>query len=381
MKLSKKYIFVSVIVVGILIIATFALYQYARKGIYPKVMARIEARIEKTAKSRYEPGLFWKFEHPVLEVGENDSWDSLGISEPVVIRDGNVYKMWYEGLGNKDNHWRIGYATSSDGIHWTKHGIALDIDPHLAWCSEDVLEPWVMKDGQYYKMWYTCNFIKDPARTEIGHAFSEDGIVWEKHPSPVLPLKQLQSTFIDGQKISGASEPCVIKNGRQYVMYFQTEFTGRGKGKICYAVSNDGIEWDIPSYGNPVVSPGGDVEWDGIGVAGPVVVRHNRIWVMFYNSYGGGGRSQIGMTVSMDGINFARFSGNPVIVPSSNLEKWDYASVYESAVIFDGNIVHVWFGGYRTWLRRDSQIANRICRRTNTAISKSNTPTQCNGIS
>jgi predicted GH43/DUF377 family glycosyl hydrolase len=291
--------------------------------------------------------LFFKFEHPVLEVGKSGSWDSLGISEPVVIRDGNVYKMWYEGLGNKDNHWRIGYATSSDGIHWTKHGIVLDIDTYLAWCSEDVLEPWVMKDGQYYKMWYTGNF-KDSTRTEIGYAFSEDGIVWKKHPSPVLSLKQLQSTFINGEKVSGASEPCVIKNGKQYVMYFQAEFTGMRGSHISYAVSNDGIEWNIPQRNNPVIFPGGDDEWDRGGVAGPALVRYNRIWLMFYNGFGPG-KSHIGMAVSINGINFDKFPGNPVIVSSSNPEKWDYASVYEPAVILNGNVIHIWFGGFRTW--------------------------------
>ena len=37
---------------------------------------------------------------------------------PCVVRDGDEYKLWCSGYDGKT--WRIGLATSRDGINWTK---------------------------------------------------------------------------------------------------------------------------------------------------------------------------------------------------------------------------------------------------------------------
>jgi len=47
-------------------------------------------------------------------------WDGRRVIDPVVIKEGGIYKMWYTGEG-LDSKWRIGYATSPDGINWTKY--------------------------------------------------------------------------------------------------------------------------------------------------------------------------------------------------------------------------------------------------------------------
>jgi len=60
--------------------------------------------------------------------------DEYAISRPCVIRDGDLYKMWYSYRGDK---YRIGYAESNDGIDWTrmdeKVGITVSKD---GWDSE-----------------------------------------------------------------------------------------------------------------------------------------------------------------------------------------------------------------------------------------------------
>ena len=47
-------------------------------------------------------------------------FDSEEVRAPCVIKDGTTYKMWYTGedIGNPANG--IGYATSDDGINWTR---------------------------------------------------------------------------------------------------------------------------------------------------------------------------------------------------------------------------------------------------------------------
>ena len=56
---------------------------------------------------------------PVLKLGPG-AWESVWVYYPQVYFDGNTYHMWY--AGNNGTNDRIGYATSPDGITWTKHG-------------------------------------------------------------------------------------------------------------------------------------------------------------------------------------------------------------------------------------------------------------------
>ncbi len=100
-------------------------------------------------------GINWT-KHPtyVLDFGENYAWDYYGVGEPTVIKDGELYKMWYAGYDGW--YWRIGYATSPDGINWTKH----PGNPVLSEGAEESWDEWglggpsvVTENGFYHMMW------------------------------------------------------------------------------------------------------------------------------------------------------------------------------------------------------------------------------------
>ncbi|MCM8786861.1 MAG: hypothetical protein NC935_02275, partial [Candidatus Omnitrophica bacterium] len=54
-----------------------------------------------------------------IPLGTSGKGDSYHVSTPSVIKDGDTYKMWYGG--SDGTNWRIYYATSSDGLTWTKY--------------------------------------------------------------------------------------------------------------------------------------------------------------------------------------------------------------------------------------------------------------------
>ena len=76
-----------------------------------------------------------------------------------------MYRMWYGGYDedatstDPTTEWAIGYATSTDGINWTK-----SLDNPVLEASQDwelnegagrgVQTPWVIRDGDNYEMWY-----------------------------------------------------------------------------------------------------------------------------------------------------------------------------------------------------------------------------------
>jgi hypothetical protein len=69
------------------------------------------------------------------------SQDEYAISRPCVLKDGELYKMWYSYRGTS---YRIGYAESEDGIHWTRMDEPVGIDvSESGWDSEMIEYPHV----------------------------------------------------------------------------------------------------------------------------------------------------------------------------------------------------------------------------------------------
>ena len=183
--------------------------------------------------------------NPALETGGSGAWDEDGIDRPAVIKDGNTYKMWYSGSGT--TKYQVGYATSSDGTTWSKYGSTPVLSPSASgWDSTHVSHCWVIKSGTspYYKMWYTgTDNVDEEADCQIGYATSPDGINWTRSgTSPVLEYGSGVSDWDAGY----AGWPSVIYDAGTspyYKMwYVGWDETGDNEG-IGYATSPDGINW------------------------------------------------------------------------------------------------------------------------------------------
>jgi hypothetical protein len=114
-------------------------------------------------------------ENPVLEGGTGE-WDEGMAASPAVIRNGSSYEMWYWGMGG------IGRATSHDGTQWTKDAS----NPVLTegWNGMSVGQPFVLLEGGTYRMWLRQGL---PSDSSIGYAESSDGIHWTLSPcNPAL---------------------------------------------------------------------------------------------------------------------------------------------------------------------------------------------------
>src|SRR5947209_910375 len=59
---------------------------------------------------------------PVFQSAEKGKWDAQIRERGWIIREDGVWKMWYTGYdGTADGLRMLGYATSPDGIRWTRH--------------------------------------------------------------------------------------------------------------------------------------------------------------------------------------------------------------------------------------------------------------------
>jgi predicted GH43/DUF377 family glycosyl hydrolase len=133
-------------------------------------------------------GVTWTARGSVLSQGTPGAWDATDASWATVVKDGATYRMWYGGQ-NGGGVYQIGYATSADGLAWTKYDVGsnsiasddvvLDVGSGDAWDSAAVNDPTVVRIGALWHMWYHGESSSDTLR--IGHATSADGVNWTKY--------------------------------------------------------------------------------------------------------------------------------------------------------------------------------------------------------
>lgn len=168
--------------------------------------------------------------NPVLTYGPA-AWDAARSFYPAIIKEGGTYRMWYTGTYLKngvigiDN---IGYATSSDGISWTKYEGNPILQEDTAWESSYLRKINVIKDDSTYRMWYTAG---DDNQRRIGYATSSDGVRWTKYENnPVLGLGAAGSW--DAAMVEA---PSVIKDDNLYRMWYSGSKLDQQNAQVGYA--------------------------------------------------------------------------------------------------------------------------------------------------
>jgi predicted GH43/DUF377 family glycosyl hydrolase len=224
-------------------------------------------------------------------------WESGGIAAPCVIKNGfTAYQMWYTGINGS---FTIGYATSNDGVTWTRQGAVLS---GTSWETAGVALPSVINDGGTYKMWYTG--LTNAPEMSIGYA-EFNGLSWVPTGAPVL-VKSPVSTDFDGEWVGACN---VTKDGSSYSMYytgFVYDIINGNQARIGRALSTDGIIWTKTSS-SAVLDIGSSGSWDDKGVAAPSILQVNNTTKMWYT----GGRSNLQFQ-----IGYAEWS--PEFVPASS---------------------------------------------------------------
>ncbi len=284
----------------------------------------------------FVPGAWTKLAgNPVLNTGASGAWDDRLIFTPSVIQDGTTYKMWYAASSVASPSKKIGYATSPDGLNWTKQGAAPVLSPGAvgAWDEKGVSFPTVIKEGTLYKMWYTGMDASNVGR--VGYATSSDGMSWTKYKyNPVLGISAAGSW--DSTYVGMTS---VIKVGPTYKIWYRGgSDTGGGIG---YATSPDGLAW-VKYTGNPVI-PGGSGGWDTTPYA-PAVIFDGSGYHMWYSGTNPAeDLSQVGYATSPDGAQWTR---KGLVLPQGAAGAWDDGSANHAAVLQVGSTLKMWYSGF-----------------------------------
>jgi predicted GH43/DUF377 family glycosyl hydrolase len=196
-------------------------------------------------------GLTWAKRGTVLAPSGSASWERDEASPNFILFEAGVYKLWYHGggyfMGGSGTRYgaaRVGYATSPDGLSWTKYtgNPVLDIGTPGAFDDEQVAEPRVTKLATGYRMYYT-GANATSKRKSLGMATSTDGITWTKdRRNPILDTNRW------GNFWGGAF---FYQNG----LWLLWHADDSGGSHINFKWSGDGISWTDGSQ-NPVLQPG-----------------------------------------------------------------------------------------------------------------------------
>jgi beta-1,2-mannobiose phosphorylase / 1,2-beta-oligomannan phosphorylase len=232
-------------------------------------------------------GIEWT--KPTIVLGPNNKTDwENDLNRPVVIKNGDLYRMWYTGQA-RDKSW-IGYATSKDGKVWQRESNKPVLSAEKPWEKVAVMCPHVIYDdkARLYRMWYSGGEQYEP--NAIGYATSEDGLKWNKHqdnpifkPDPGLAWEKDRVTA------------CQVVPQHDGFLMFYIGFRDQSHAQIGIARSKDGIADWKRHPANPIIRPGVN-KWDHDAVYKPYAIYDGKKWLLWYNGRRGE-VEQIGLAI------------------------------------------------------------------------------------
>jgi predicted GH43/DUF377 family glycosyl hydrolase len=277
-----------------------------------------------TAQTAAEDTFVAYEDNPLLELGAPGEWDGGTIILPEVIVETDTFHMFYTGVITPfSSAPSIGYASSSDGLTWTKNidnpvlvGDGTGFDAYY------VASPAMIYENGLWIMYYAGQPTPPPAPSgsQIGRAAAPAPTgPWTRGTEPVLTLgssNEWDSGFIEANT--------VLKIDNEYIMYYSggADFFEGAGFMIGRATSPDGLTWtkyDDPATteapfaeSDPVLVPGIAGSWDE-AMVWESTVRHTPCgWEMYYTGAPSLLEAAIGYARSEDGIVWMKDPANPI---------------------------------------------------------------------
>jgi len=162
-------------------------------------------------------GMMWRrgSARPVLS--PELPWEKAALMCPDVLWDeqGKLYRMWYSG-GEQLEPNAIGYATSLDGVTWSRLGKnpIFQGDGKIGWEQERVTGCQVVRQGDWYLMFYIG--FRDIDHAQIGVARSRDGISgWQR-----LRANPIVRPGLNQWDHDACYKPYAILDGQRWLLWY-----------------------------------------------------------------------------------------------------------------------------------------------------------------
>ncbi|HEY0667905.1 MAG TPA: carbohydrate binding domain-containing protein [Sphingobacteriaceae bacterium] len=272
-----------------------------------------------------------------------------------VLKDepaGSGYRMWYTSY--IDEKYFLCYATSKDGIKWTKPNLGViefngSKENNICKIGGGTLiyDPFDKDASKRYKLMT----FEGGKKFGYGVHFSPDGFTWTEHPgNPVLPYGDVSNVAYDKEK------GLFIASTKQRMLISNTSVTsGKNDRAAFISVSKDFINWTAPEapgslwtiavegdhYDDMLVMSKGGIESNIYGM--PVYpyesVYIGTPWAFDINTYNtgefavtGDGKIQPQLAASRDLKHWSRSNREPLI-PLGAAGSWDDGTIYNATTL------------------------------------------------
>jgi hypothetical protein len=232
--------------------------------------------------------------NPLFEGTGGATWDEKIRERGFILREGALWRLWYTGYRSTpaDATKALGYATSADGIRFTRHSERPVFDG--VW-TEDVF---VRADGSGYEMYAE-------GRGDVAHRLSStDGVRWREEGPLDVRLRS-------GAPIPAGAygTPTVFVEAGVFHLFYEREDKG-----VWLATSTDRRVW-TNVQDEPVIALGPDA-YDRHAVALNQVIRHRGRYYGVYHANADPewkGPWTTCLAVSDDLRRWRKYPGNPVV--------------------------------------------------------------------
>lgn len=318
----------------------------ARSG--PDAPAGLDAPgIDAATCTQLPSGGLTRLATPMLRNGPES--DDLGKTGPrVVLKMGATdYRLWYEAV-DANLYTTVGYATSADGVTWTKRGTVMS--PSAAWEGNEISPNSIIVEGTTLRLYYHAGGSQLVNR-RIGTATSTDGMTWTRAPTPILDLGA-SGAFDDNQ----VAEPRVLKVGATYRMYYTGRHAADSMTSLGLATSSDGVTF--AKQATPVLAAN---RWGNFWGGAFFIDRGS--WHLWRGvTPDNGATSYLVYASSSDGLTWTDGPSMPVLSRNPDTTAADFGLVGDSVSGYlDGDQYRIMYTGYNSNLGGNLGRFEGIC--------------------
>jgi len=255
-------------------------------------------------------------------------WEGAWILEPTVLYEAGTFKMIYTGAsGSPWTASQFGYATSTDGIAWTREPSNPVFGRGEGGESGPVFQPTLFKVGSTYRLYY-----RSPTNY-LCYATSTDLINWTRVATNIISNPDGQSQWNNTSIIIADGTWYMLAEGFKSPIY-----------KTYLWTSSDGIAWTAGNSGNPLTTL--QVAAGGM-YGGPFLwpTQIGGLWHVWYHAASGSGilPTNIYHATSPDFITWTQTSPNPIL--SYGGAAFEVDQVADPSIVVVGGTAYLFYNG------------------------------------
>ena len=166
------------------------------------------------------------------------AWEQTAVQEADITYESGTWKMWYRGGWDDE---AIGYATSSDGIAWTKYASNPVYGLGGSGEAASVALPEVLKVGSTYYLFAVKHPFGIGGTNVTVVATSTDGIAWTTQASSL--------TLPSGKTLWGNCTVWIEGS-----TWYRLQEAGPTPWEVYLFSSPDGLAWTVANSGSPLTT-------------------------------------------------------------------------------------------------------------------------------